>query len=183
MKFFTFAALYYQMKTLYIHGLDSFPIPEKKKILIKAGLEVVALHINYRQKLGIYEILKDAIIQKNVGFIIGSSLGGFLGYWLAEDMGLPCLLFNPAMSKKRTVFYSKIPVIKKPKCPARYVVLGAQDKLLDPDKTLTLLKKIRRDDLHQQIVTCEWLGHQIDLFTFDEMVNWALYSLKVNGLI
>jgi hypothetical protein len=169
------------MKTLYIHGLDSFPIPEKKKILAKAGLDVVALHINYRQKLGIYEILKDAVIQKNVQFIIGSSLGGFLGYWLAEDMGLPCLLFNPAMSHKRTVFYSKIPVVKDPKCPARYVVLGAQDDLLDAGKTLAILKKNERDGLHQQIITCDWLGHQIDLFTFDEMVNWAVYSLKING--
>jgi len=171
------------MKTLYIHGLDSFPVPEKKHIMAKAGLEVVALHINYRQKLGVYEILKDAIIQKNVQFIIGSSLGGYLGMRLAEDMGLPCLLFNPAINLKKKIFYFRVPEIKNPKCPARYVVLGAKDDLLDARKTLTFFQKNHPNGTHQQIVLCEWLGHQIDLFTFDEMVNWALHSIKLNGFI
>ncbi len=171
------------MNTLYIHGLDSFPVPEKKKIMSRAGLDVVALHINYRQKLGVYETLKDAILQKKIKFIIGSSLGGFLGYWLAEDTGLPCLLFNPVMNAKNQVFYSTIPKIDDLKCPARYVVLGAKDDLLDSKKTLDILNKKKRTGIHQQIVTCEWLGHQIDFFTFDEMINWALYSMKMNGFL
>lgn len=169
------------MKTLYIHGLDSFPVPEKKHIMAKAGLDVVALHINYRQKLGVYEILKDAIIQKNVQFIIGSSLGGYLGLRLADDMGLPCLLFNPAINLKKKIFYFRVPEIKHPKCQARYVVLGAKDDIIDARKSQVFLQKSKSDSVHQQIVICEWLGHQIDLFTFDEMVNWALYSIRLNG--
>ena len=170
------------MKTLYIHGLDSFPVPEKKQIMAKAGLDVTALHLNYRQKLGVYEILKDAVFQKNIQFIIGSSLGGYLGYWLAEEMGLPCLLFNPAINFRRKIFFSVIPQIKKLQCPSRYVVLGAKDDLLNPGKTLTFMKNKERNGLHQQIITCDWLGHQIDLFTFDEMVNWAVYSIKMNDV-
>ena len=167
------------MKTLYIHGLDSYPVPEKTQIMKDAGLTVVALHINYREQLAVYETLKDTAIRKKVKFIIGSSLGGYLGYWLAEDLGLPCLLFNPAMIYA-DVFYSKIPIIEDPKCPSRYVVLGAKDKTLKPKDTLKFLKAHQREGLNQQTTTCEWLGHQIDYKTFDEMVNWAVYSLKLN---
>ena len=166
------------MKTLYIHGLDSYPVPEKTQIMKDAGLTVVALHINYREKLGVYETLKDTAIRKKVKFIIGSSLGGYLGYWIAEDLGLPCLLYNPAMTYD-DVFYSKIPSIDDPKCPARYVVLGARDKTLKPKDTIKFLKANEREDLNQQILTCEWLGHQIDFKTFEEMVNWAVNSLKL----
>jgi len=117
-------------------------------------------------------------LRKKVKFIIGSSLGGYLGYWLAEDLGLPCLLFNPAMNYD-DVFYSKIPTIEDPKCPARYIVLGARDKTLKPKDTLKFLKANQREDLIQQTITCEWLGHQIDFKTFDQMVSWAVYSVKL----
>jgi len=166
------------MKTLYIHGLDSYPVPEKTQIMKDAGLMVVALHLNYREKLAVYETLKDTVIRKKVKFIIGSSLGGYLGYWLAEDLGLPCLLFNPAMIYD-DVFYSKIPSIDDPKCPSRFIVLGAKDKTLKPQDTLKFLKANHREGIDQHTVTCEWLGHQIDYKTFDEMVNWAVYSLNL----
>ena len=166
------------MKTLYIHGLDSFPVPEKCDILRKHGLDPVSLHLNYRETLGIYETLKDAILQKDVKFIIGSSVGGYLGYLLAEEMGLPCLLFNPAM-QYTDVFYSKMPQITEHNCPTRYIVLGGKDKEVDPIENLYHFKKMERKGLEQLIITCEWLGHQIDFLTFDEMVNWATYSLKI----
>ncbi|MEZ5083089.1 MAG: YqiA/YcfP family alpha/beta fold hydrolase [Bacteroidales bacterium] len=164
------------MRTIYIHGLDSHPFPEKNKIMKQAGLEVTALHINYREKLGVYETLKDTVIRKKIEFIIGSSLGGYLGNTLAEDLGLPCLLFNPAMHYT-DVFYSKIPVIKKPLCPSRYVVLGENDATINPNYTLKVFREKEKKCASQRIITCHWLGHEIDLQTFEEMVHWALYPI------
>lgn len=166
------------MKTLYIHGLENYPGPEKFEILRKHGLDPVAPHLNYKETLGIYEILKDAVLQKDVKFIIGSSLGGYLGYLLAEEMGLPCLLFNPTMHYT-DVFYSKMPEIKELNCPTRYIVLGGKDKEVDPVENLYHFKKLERKGLEQLIISCEWLGHRIDFMTFDEMVNWAVYSTKL----
>lgn len=166
------------MKTLYIHGLDSHPVPEKNKIMKKAGLVPTALHINYREKLGVYETLKDTAIRKKIEFIIGSSLGGYIGNVIAEDLGLPCLLFNPAMNYT-DVFYSKIPVIEQPKCPARYIVLGANDSTSNPILTASLFNSKSNNTIDQRILTCSWLEHEIDFRTFEEMVNWAVSSMKI----
>ena len=164
------------MNTLFIHGLDSFPTPDKNEAMKKAGLHVTALHLNYREKLGIYETLKDTAIHKKSEFIIGCHLGGYLANVLADDLGLPCLLFNPAMNYT-DVFYSKIPVIENPQCPSRFVVLGCQDASINP----TLIKRNfdeQKGNTDQRIITCQWLTHDVDLRTFDEMVHWALYHLK-----
>jgi hypothetical protein len=165
------------MRTLYLHGLDSHPIPAKNKIMKAAGLELTALHINYREKLGVYETMKDTAIRKKIEFIIGSSLGGYIGNILAEDLGLPCLLFNPAMHYT-DVFYSKMPVIKKSKCPARFIVLGENDANINPNYTLKIFREKEQKSTAQRILTCHWLGHEIDLRTFAEMINWALFSLN-----
>jgi len=165
------------MKTLYIHGLDSHPTPQKNKIMKNAGLDVTALHINYREKLGCYETLKDTAIRKKIEFIIGSSLGGYIGNTIAEDLGLPCLLFNPSINYT-DVFYSKIPVIEKPKCPARFIVLGAKDATSNPGLTVSKYQEKANKRMKQRIITCNWLEHKIDLKTFEEMVNWAVFSLK-----
>ncbi len=169
------------MKALYIHGLDSFLKPDKLEIMKNLGLDPVALHLNYRETLGVYEILKDAAIHKNVQMIIGSSLGGYLGFLLSADLGLPCLLFNPAMNYKEQVFYSVMPEVSESKCPYRFVVLGANDDTISPEETIISLKDYEKKGYHHRIVTCEWLGHQIDLTTFESMVSWALGSLKAEG--
>ncbi len=170
------------MKTLYIHGLDSFPRSEKIDILKKVGLDPVALHLDYRQQLGVYQILKENAVQKKVDFIIGSSLGGLLAYLLSEDLGLPCLLFNPAMEvlRQKAVYYNQIPEITSFNCKDRYVVLGANDDTVDHEISRDSFKKMEKKGLNQKVVVCDWLGHTIDFKTFYDMVNWAANSIRNN---
>jgi hypothetical protein len=163
------------LKTLYIHGLDSHPVPEKLEILKNSGLDVVALHIDYRKDKGVYEKLKSTIQSEMVEFIVGSSMGGVIGYWLAEDLGLPCLLFNPAMSYLGEL-KPHMPAIDHHTCPARFVVIGAHDKSVDPQGNIIFFRNIERADCFQRVIVCEWLTHQIDFNTFEEMVGWALKS-------
>ena len=143
----------------------------------EAGLDPTSLHIDYRQKLGVYETLKDTAIRKNIEFIIGSSLGGYIGNVIAEDIGIPCLLFNPAMTYT-DVFYSKIPVIEKPANKQRFIVLGHHDESINPNYTIKVFQEKERKDLDQRMIICHWLGHEIDFRTFDEMVRWAIHSLR-----
>ncbi len=141
----------------------------------KAGLDVVALHIDYRKENGVYKKLKSTIEKEKVEFIVGSSMGGLIGYWLGEDLGLPCLLLNPAMSYLDELM-PHLPKINNRQCPARFVVIGAHDASVDPQKNIRFFRNAERTDCHQRVVVCEWLAHQIDFNTFDEMVNWAIKS-------
>lgn len=165
------------MKTLYIHGLDSFPVPEKLDILSKHNLEVVSLHIDYRTEPDVYQVLKSYAIDEKVEFLVGSSLGGFLAYWLGEDLGLPVLLFNPAMSYMELNEY--MPEITNRLCPARFVVIGAFDETVDPEENVEWFRNIDDGECHQRVVVCDWLYHQIDFVTFEEMVTWALKSYQM----
>jgi len=163
------------MKTLYIHGLDSHPVPEKLEILEKAGLEVVALHIDYRTESNAYLLLKNYALKENVEFLVGSSLGGFIAHWLAEDLSLPCLLFNPAMSFRDSLG-EHMPEINNRLCPARFVVIGAHDETVDPNENIKYFRAHIKSKCYQRVLVCEWLEHQIDYNSFEEMLSWALKS-------
>ena len=165
------------MKTLYIHGLDSHPVPEKLEILKQHNLQVVALHIDYRNEAGVYQTLRKFAIDENVEFLVGSSLGGFIAYWLGEDLGLPVLLFNPAMSYKELNEY--MPEISNRLCPARFVVIGAFDDTVDPDANKLFFRENDHERCYQRMLVCDWLSHQIDFISFEEMVSWAHKSYKM----
>jgi len=166
-----------KIKTVYIHGLDSEPRPEKLEIMAQAGLEVSALHIDYRTEKSAYSILKQLVTEKKAELIIGSSLGGMLGFWLSEELGLPCLLFNPAME-----FHSiemNIPKITTQKCPLRIVVLGENDDVVDPLANKKFFTSREHTGLDQKVLMCSWLGHSIDFQTFEEMVFFAARNHSV----
>jgi len=165
------------LKALYIHGFDSFPVPEKIQILRNAGLEVIAPHLDYRNQPDLYQLLKEIVISENIEFLIGSSLGGFTAFWLAEDLGLPCLLFNPAMSFG-DLFKKHLPEIPNHLCPARFVVIGAKDETVDPSTNQAFFENLTSESCHQRVIICQWLGHQIDFATFEEMVCWAMKSYE-----
>lgn len=161
------------MKTLYIHGYKSYPIPQKIEIMEAAGLQVTAPEIEFDQGESVYPFLKQIILEEKTEFLVGSSLGGFSAYWLAEELGLPCLLFNPAMNYSNTLM-DYIPEIEERLCPARFVVIGALDETIDPEENQHFFNSMDDGECYQRMVLCQWLGHQIDFDTFDEMVRWTL---------
>lgn len=87
----------------YIHGFNSSPQSAKARLLgdavcAKAGVRyhVPALPYNPQQARA---ILEDAILQclpEPVG-LVGSSMGGFYGTYMAEKFDLPLVLINPAV--------------------------------------------------------------------------------------
>lgn len=166
------------LKTLYIHGLDSHPVPGKIEIMRKSGLDVTALHIDYRKRDDAYVLLRKEAEKKAVQFIVGSSLGGFLGNWLAEELALPCLLFNPAMNFQ-SIMNLDLPPLGELRCPMRLIVLGANDDSVDPVKNLEYFKNNKREGLTQKILSCHWLGHQIDFETFEVMIAWGMKYLEL----
>lgn len=159
------------MKILYIHGLDSSPNPERMAWLTKKGHDVSALHLDYRNQPDSYEHLRMKVESAKIEFIVGSSLGGRLGFWLSEEFGLPCLLFNPALALE--IPGLETPRISNPGCPSRYVVLGALDDVVNPDDTWKWLKQVNREGAIQRVGLFQGLGHQIDFETYVESCRWA----------
>jgi predicted esterase YcpF (UPF0227 family) len=162
------------MKMLYIHGLGSSPKPEKVKMMEVHG-EVVALHLDYTTCENAYEVLKTTIREENITAIVGSSMGGLLGFWLAENHSLPCLLFNPAISKEYTDFPLGIEKGEMGSCPERFVVLGQQDDVVDPRSTFSFLTNQTPASTRQRVMWCSHLSHQIPDDVFGEMlIAWVL---------
>ncbi|MBA56386.1 MAG: esterase [Pseudomonadales bacterium] len=87
----------------YIHGFNSSPQSAKARILgdAVADMSWVQFHVPglpYDPQRSI-DILKDAVeacLPEPVG-LVGSSMGGFYGTWLAEHYNLPLVLVNPAI--------------------------------------------------------------------------------------
>lgn len=161
------------MKVLYIHGLDSKPNTTKLKIIESFGCKAFARHIHYRTTPDSFAILDKYIVDNKIAFIIGSSLGGKLGYWLSEYEGLPCLLFNPAI-KSNTNVNLEIPEIITGQCPIRFIVFGEKDTVVDPERNEVFFRNNRHEKQVQKFLKLEWLGHQIDEVTFEVCVHWAM---------
>ena len=91
----TFAPI---MKILYLHGLDSFLQDDRRTVLSPYG-EIFAPTIDYRNAPNLFAELQTKYASADI--LIGSSLGGLVVYYLAQKLGKPCLLFNPALRDRR----------------------------------------------------------------------------------
>lgn len=156
------------MKILYIHGLYGKPKKEKIDLLTAKGHEMVAPLINYvEEQEAVYPKLRKICEESNVEYIVGSSMGGYFGYWLGQDLKIPQLLFNPALPY-RSVLMS-IPEIEEDVSVKSWVVVGAKDATIDPE----LNKQFFKDKANARLICCEWLEHRIDMLTFEEMLRWS----------
>lgn len=87
----------------YIHGFNSSPQSAKARILGDAvaddprvQLHVPALPYDPGQSIAILKAEVEQCLPEPVG-LVGSSMGGFYGTWLAEHYALPLVLVNPAI--------------------------------------------------------------------------------------
>ena len=103
-------------------------------------------------------------------------MGGYFGFWLANELKLPCLLFNPAIAD--TAHDSTSPDYNS---PARMAVIGDKDTVINPEISFNFLKSCEKYADFQKIIFCSWLAHQIDFDTFDEMTAWSVKNLKRLG--
>ncbi len=153
------------MNLLYLHGLGSSPRPDKVAILESLATNVWAPQLYYRKSNTVFsELLPEAIRQK-IDFIVGSSAGGFMGYWLSKHLNCDALLYNPALAFQ-SVMQQIIPVEASQKYEKKYqIILGQQDNVIPPQSTIDYLQKNDQSE-HYSIDLHEHLGHQIDIDTF-----------------
>lgn len=163
------------MNIVYLHGLDSKLSLEKKEILEKFG-DVIAPEIDYYSNENAIKSLVDYLKDKKVDLIIGSSIGGFAGYYVSTALKKPALLFNPAL-KNRSV-EQIIPSIPINSRSVKQFVLGVMDDVVNPGETLGFISKTFNEftDFHIHLRT--GLTHNIPLDVFEEEIESFLNLVK-----
>ncbi len=156
---------------LYLHGLMGYPTPEKMSLLAPKAENLYYPSLDYFNHPDLFGWLLGEVADKKIDYIVGSSAGGLMAYWLARRVGCKALLFNPALAK----FSVRADITQHmtgylPTQPFFYdIVIGTEDDTIVPQTTFDFLAT---HDLpaHYQLHIREGLGHRIDIDTF----SWAV---------
>lgn len=156
------------MKLLYLHGLNSRLSAEKRTILERL-YEVDAPDLDYENRPEILEDLRSTYRANRPDVIIGSSMGGFVGYLLSAELEVPALLFNPALPR----FKGEPHLTEKLflRNAYTYIVLGRQDDVVPFDQNLHLLLKqlVEGSDIELKVINK--LAHRIPIPVFEKEVQ------------
>ena len=155
-----------KQKILFLHGLESSN-KGKKVNFLKEQAEVLAPKIDYQDE-ALEEKLLYIVENFRPDFIIGSSMGGYVGMLLANKYGIKNLLYNPAIhSRSIEPKLNRLNIIDPNHFVDFNIVLGNQDDVIDPNVTESML-------LDAEVV-CEIervdMGHRIDYDVFVDMYN------------
>jgi predicted esterase YcpF (UPF0227 family) len=155
-----------KQKILFLHGLESSNKGEKVDFL-KEQAEVLAPKIDYQDE-ALEEKLMYIVENFRPDFIIGSSMGGYVGMLLANRYGIKNLLYNPAIhSRSIEPKLNRLNIIDPNHFVDFNIVLGNQDDVIDPNVTESML-------LDAEVV-CEIervdMKHRIDFNVFVNMYN------------
>ncbi|MGO1752549.1 MAG: YqiA/YcfP family alpha/beta fold hydrolase [Psychroflexus sp.] len=156
------------MNILYLHGLKGNLTQEKREILEAYG-HVHAPTISYEDDKNVITNLKNEFSQHSIDFVIGSSLGGFAGFHLANIFQKSALLFNPALASQSV--QQEVPEYVSNKRNLKHVVLGAKDEIVNPSETLSFLSNHLKTNTAFTINYRLDLAHRIPVEIFQEEVE------------
>lgn len=167
------------MNILYLHGLDSRLSAEKRTVLEKWGT-VFAPDLNYYEDFNAIETILQYYPDVDVNVVIGSSMGGFAGYYVADAIDRPALLFNPALEKRSVD--QNFPSFRNSFASFKQIVLGQVDEVINPADTLNFLYKEFNTVTHFNLHLFPNLGHHIPVPFFEKEVDGFFQRVKT-GII
>lgn len=159
-------------KVLYLHGLESNQGGEKVNYLSNQCF-VHAPAMDYSRK-DIFSYLIKKVEDFKPDLIIGSSMGGYSAYMLGALYKIPVIAFNPAFHSRS--FEPNYPeFIQHQVCSNCKIILGIEDTVINPNKTLDWLKDhIMNSHPNISIDRVEGMGHRVPL---DIFINKTSYEL------
>lgn len=155
------------MNILFLHGLESKLSPQKRVIIEKYG-NVIAPDVAYKSNPDMIKYLYDAYETQDINAIIGSSMGGFVGYHLANCLGICALLYNPALPYRGSIeqiIPSNLPLNES---KLIRIVLGGQDDIIKAKDNLAFLAQNCNPATDYTISIKSDLAHQIPIAVFKE---------------
>ena len=149
---------------VFLHGLESSSNGEKADLLKANFPNTFIPDLKYKEvdpKI-LFDSIYNQLVGQNIKLIIGSSMGGYLGYCLCKKLGVSGLLFNPALSLNSLgIQFDNTGQLK----PHLDIVIGQFDKVVNPQLTMDWL--IENEDPTTYSVFYENIEHRIpiDVFT------------------
>ena len=131
------------MRAFYLHGYTSTGLTsDKRTALERLELEVIAPVYTYPKMQNILPTIQKEVEAQKPDFLIGSSMGGRLAFYLANMLQLPALLFNPALGHSLIDENHPVPAVYQylPIFSNQLLILGEQDDTVPPSGTLLFLK-------------------------------------------
>lgn len=164
------------MNLLYLHGLYSYPMPEKMDLLEQKAQNIFGPKLDYFTHPDLFGWLLEEMELRKIDYIVGSSAGGLMGYWLARQTGCNALLFNPALAKldMRADILQHTQGEEAGKPYFIEVILGGKDDTIPPQTTIDFLAMNDKPE-HYHIHFLPELEHKIDLKTFE----WGVSLIKI----
>lgn len=155
-------------KILYLHGLES-RLSDVKRQILENYAEVAAPDIDYKENLAVITSIFETYKDEKFDIIMGSSMGGFAGFYLAKALRIPALLFNPALPYRSVE--QEIPHdLPKHHTNAVQMVLGAKDPIIKAADTLQFLSQNLPKQSKLLIHLRNDLEHRIPMKIFEEEV-------------
>lgn len=163
------------MNILYLHGLES-KLSEVKRATLEQFGTVIAPDMDYKSNSEMCDYLMKTYESESIDCIIGSSMGGFMGYYVAMKLNVPALLFNPALPIRS--LNQVVPAGLQAKTNQRFsIVLGSQDETVPAVANLQYFSENFIPTVQYSIKVRPDLAHQIPLEVFEEECGTFLRSL------
>lgn len=158
------------MKILFLHGLESKLSNEKRAILETYG-NVIAPDLDYKSNSNMIQTLYNEFQNQNIDVIIGSSMGGFTGFYLAKSFGIGALLYNPALPYRNSVIQEIPSDFSEKQSPLLRIVLGGRDDVVKAKDNLAFLSQNVSNLRDCTIEIVNDLAHQIPIDVFEEQTK------------
>lgn len=151
------------MRVVFLHGLESGFVKSKFDLMNDRFDDVLYPTIDYRKPNIFNKILFD-IKEFNPDYIIGSSIGGWLGYCYSTIFNKPALLFNPAFINRSV----DIKVDEGFHRPFQTLVIGRLDDVIDPKESMVWYSKNFNGSSR---IHFEDIGHRIPIEVFKKYID------------
>ncbi|AWG22914.1 hypothetical protein FFWV33_15960 [Flavobacterium faecale] len=154
------------MNILYLHGLESKLSSQKRSVLERFGT-VTAPDLDYYADPEIFLLLQSFTNSQSFDVVIGSSMGGFMGYYFSNTYQIPALLFNPALPYRSVK--QNIPTLDcSHSSSLLHFALGGQDDIIKANDNLKWIAENRLGRTDIKISIHNQMGHQILLEVFEK---------------
>lgn len=148
-----------QPKLLILHGYESSHNPPRVEILRDLGFKVFAEKIDYDSRSSaIFNKYLNLIREEKIDLIVGSSMGGYLGFYLAKATGVPAIVFNPALIETSSGAPKPIVNVNGSQKPKIIVVTGLEDDVVNSENLIEWLKENTGSNVK---IEKERIGHRI----------------------